>query len=124
MSSEELPPLSDMGMMYVSGHLLLSLSWLKTSTRKFAAVPPEKTQMPGACPAELSILLTLCRLREWMRPKRHVRRLDTVYREMVDSNLWEHGLGWHDRAEVASTGESFKIALSPSSYVASWRFEM
>lgn len=64
MSSEELPPLSEIGMMYASGHDLALLllfpapepvplprnvatAW-NASTKELAAVPPEKTQMPLA----------------------------------------------------------------------------
>jgi hypothetical protein len=55
-SSDEEPPLSLMGMMYVSGRRFFSVSLLKTSTNELAAVPPEKTQRPVAVPCAAAIL--------------------------------------------------------------------
>lgn len=46
MSSDELPPLSLIGMMYLNGRPRFATILSNTSTRKLAAVPPEKTAMP------------------------------------------------------------------------------
>lgn len=45
-SSDELPPLSLMGMMYRNGRPRFVIILSNTSTRKLAAVPPENTAMP------------------------------------------------------------------------------